>query len=105
MTEEKHSFVWSQLNHYVHKFQCAIDKHISSAEIFLSQVDKNMYVNLIVFLNIFVSIIILVYKFSMCICIYLLSFFYNRQQSLHCFKFTVIASTISMFLFVFGLDV
>ena len=104
VTEEKYSFVWSQFNHYVHKFQCAICKHISRAEIFLCQVDKNMYVNLIALLNIFVSIIILVYKFSMRICIYL-SFFYNRQQSLHCFEFTVIASTVSMFLFVLGLDV
>ena len=102
VTEEKHSFVWSQFNHYVHKFQCAIDKRISRAEIFLSQVDKNMYVKLLI---IFVLIIILVYKVSMRICIYLLSFFYTRQQSLHCFKFTVIVSTISMLLFVLGLHV
>ena len=45
VTEEKYSFVWSQFNPYVHKFQCAIDKHISRAEIYLmDQVDKNMYV-------------------------------------------------------------
>ena len=105
VTEEKYNFVWSQFNPYVHKFQCAIDKHIPRAEIFLSQVDKNMYVTLIALLIIFVLIIISVYKVSMRICIYLLSFFYTRQQSLHCFKFTVIASTISMFLFVLGLDV
>ena len=29
VTEEKYSFVWSQFNHYAHKFQCAIDKHVS----------------------------------------------------------------------------
>ena len=105
VTEKKYSFIWSQFNHYVHNFQCVIDKHISRAEIFLSQVDQNIYVNLIALLHIIVLIIILVYKFSMCICIYLLSFFYTHQQSLHCFKFTVIASTISMFIFVLGLDV
>ena len=32
MTEQKYSFVWSQFNHYVHKFQCAIDKHVSRVE-------------------------------------------------------------------------
>ena len=105
VTEEKYSFVWSQFNNYVHKFQCAIDKHISRAEKILSQVDKNMYVILIALLIIFVLIIILVYKVSMRICIYLLSFFYTRQQSVHRFKFTVIAITISMFIFVLGLDV
>ena len=64
-----------------------------------------MYVNSIALLHIIVLIIILVYKVSMRICIYLLSFFFTRQQSVHCFKFTVIASTISMFLFLLGLDV
>ena len=108
VTEEKYSFVWSQLNHYAHKFQCVIDKHISiyRAERILRQVD--MYASLIVLFFIIILccfIILLVYMFSMCICIYLLSFFCTRQQSKQCFKFTVFASTISMFIFVLGLDV
>ena len=104
VTEEKYSFIWSQFNHYVHKFQCAIDKHISRVDIFLSQVSKYMitYVLLMMFLHI---LILLVYNVSMRICILLLSFFFTRQQSLHCFKFTVNASTIFMFIFVLGLDV
>ena len=105
MTEEKYSFVWSQFNHYAHKFQCAIDKHISlyRAERILSQVD--MYASLILFFLVCCFIILLVNMFSMCICIYLLSFFCTHQQSKQYFKFTVFASTISMFIFVLGLDV
>ena len=41
VTEEKYTFVWSQ---FVHKFQCAIDKHIFRAQRIMSQLDKKIYV-------------------------------------------------------------
>ena len=104
VTEEKYTFVWSQ---FVHKFQCAIDKHISGAQRIMSRLGKKIYVKSIALFLICFVIIILVYKLSMYICIYLMSFFCTRHLimcCLSCFKITVLASIISMFIFVLGLD-
>ena len=104
VTEEKYTFVWSQ---FVHKFQCAIDKHIFRAQRIMSQLDKKKYVKSIALFLIGFVIIILVYKLSMYICIYLMSFFCTHHLimcCLSCFKITVLASIISMFIFVLGLD-
>ena len=104
MTEKKYSFVWSQFNHYVHKFQCAIDKRVSRIErVYLYSA----------FIVLYFLLVITACKFSTRIAfviIYLMSFFCTRQQILCCFSCVrlvivmVIASIITMFVFVLGLD-
>ena len=80
MTEQKYSFVWSQFNHYVHKFQCAIDKHVSRVErVYLYSA----------FFVLYFWLVITACKFSTRIAfviIYLMSFFCTRQQILCCFS-------------------
>ena len=101
VTEEKYSFVWSQFNHYAHKFQCAIDKHVSRVYLYSA------------FIVLYFLLVITACKFSTRIAfviIYLMSFFCTRQQILCCFSCVrliivmVAASIITMFVFVLGLD-
>ena len=107
VTEEKYSFVWSQINHYVHKFQCAFDKHVERIS---DQVFVYLYSALFV---LYFLLVITACKFSTRIAFvifYLMSFFCTHQQILCCFscvKFIivmVVASIITMFVFVLGLD-
>ena len=115
VTEEKYSFVWSQFNKHVHKFQSAIEKYVSTAEKTVSQLQMYkyfVYCIYICFLGCCVFLIpfLILCAFYLCIinCIRcLMSVCCTKQQIANCctlYKFMAIACIVTTFVFVLGLD-
>ena len=108
VTEEKHSFLWSQFNKCVHNLQCAIDKHVSRTEKFVSQFQFfSFYIRLSCIVCspflILCAVHICIIKFIRC----LLLVCCTKQQIVYCCtlcKFLAIAFIATTFVFVLGLD-
>ena len=89
VTEKKYSFVWSQFNHYVDKFRCAINIHA-----YVSKGDINWF-HVILLSSIFSFI------YNTCTCLSSIC----CPRAVSCFKFMLITTHICFFIFSLGLDV
>ena len=107
VTEEKYSFVWSQFNHYVHKFYMiyTIEKFISRAEKVVSQLV--LYINpfLLWCLSLILSEYAVYFVIFNLIC-HLISLCCFEQQTVCTItlKFIITSCFLTLVVFVLGLD-
>ena len=115
VTEEKYSFVWSQFNKHVHKFQRTIEKYVSTAEKTVSQLQMYKYFVYCIYVCFFGCCVFLIPFLILCgfyLCIIncircLMSVCCTKQQIAKCctlYKFMAIACIVTTFVFVVGLD-